>query len=70
MSEIIISKHAKERLVQRRKVKHMKRHLNKIRSWKLPRDGVTDHKGWFYITRGGVLVTVYRGSREKEGNVH
>lgn len=58
MSEIIVSKHAMERLVQRRGVKHMERHINKINSWGLARDGITVHKGWQYITRGGVLVTV------------
>lgn len=55
---VIISKHAKERLAQRRKVKHMERHINKINSWNLPDNGITYHKGWKYITRDGVLVTV------------
>ena len=46
MSEILITKHARERLMQRRGVKHMNRHINKINSWGLPSDGVTEHKGW------------------------
>lgn len=64
MSEIIITKHARERLMQRRKVKHMNRHINKINSWGLPADGVTEHKGWRYVTRGGVLVTVLPRTKE------
>lgn len=60
---IIISKHAKERLVQRRGVKHMQRHINKIQSWGLPDDGETWHKGYRYITKGGVLVTVLRDNK-------
>ena len=55
---IIISNHAKKRLIERRGVKHMIRHINKIQSWNLPNNGITEHKGWRYITRDGVLVTV------------
>lgn len=53
-----ITFHAIDRLVERRKVKHLVRHLNKIRKWDLPADGVTEHNGYKYITRGGVLITV------------
>lgn len=53
-----ITFHAIERLSQRRKVEHLHRHLNKVRKWGLPEDGDTVHKGYRYITRGGVLVTV------------
>jgi len=60
---IIISKHARERLVQRRGVKHMQRHINKIQGWGLPTDGDTWHKGFIYITRGGVLVTVLKDNK-------
>ena len=58
MSEIIISKHALERLQQRRNLKHIGRHINKINSWGLPVDGITEHKGYRYVTKNGVLVTV------------
>lgn len=54
-----ISFHAIERLQQRRDLTHLLRHVNKIRKWNLPRDGETLHKGFKYVTRGGVLVTVY-----------
>ena len=65
----IISKHAKQRLIERRGVKHMIRHINKINSWGLPDDGITEHKGWRYVTRGGVLVTVIPVSRKELKNV-
>ena len=54
-----ISFHAIERLQERRKLAHLLRHVNKIKKWNLPADGVTIHKGYKYVTRGGVLVTVY-----------
>lgn len=54
-----ISFHAIERLQQRRDLAHLLRHVNKIRKWNLPRDGETLHKGFKYVTRDGVLVTVY-----------
>ena len=60
----IISNHAKKRLKERRGVKHMNRHINKINSWGLPANGVTEHKGWRYVTRGGVLVTVLPRTKE------
>ena len=53
-----ISFHAIERLQERRQLAHLLRHCNKIRSWNLPRDGETIHKGYKYVTRGGVLITV------------
>lgn len=54
-----ISFHAIERLQQRRNLTHLLKHINKIRKWDLPRDGETLHKGFKYVTRDGVLVTVY-----------
>lgn len=54
-----ISFHAIERLQERRGCVHLLRHINKIKKWDLPRDGETYHKGFKYVTRGGVLVTVY-----------
>ena len=48
-----ISFHAIERLQQRRGLTHLLRHLHKIQSWNLPRDGETFHKGFKYVTRGG-----------------
>lgn len=59
----VISKHAIKRLAERRGLKHVQRHINKINSWGLPEDGITIHKGWAYVTRGGVLVTVH-GTKE------
>ena len=60
----IISNHAKERLAQRRGVKHIERHINKIQKWGLPDNGSTLHKGYRYITRDGVLVTVLVDPKE------
>lgn len=54
-----ISFHAIERLQQRRNLTHLLKHINKISKWDLPRDGETFHKGFKYVTRDGVLVTVY-----------
>lgn len=53
-----ISFHAIERLQERRGCVHLLRHLNKVRKWNLPPNGTTTHKGYDYITREGVLVTV------------
>lgn len=53
-----ITFHAIQRLSERRECKHLLRHVNKIRGWGLPDDGITEHKGYRYVTRGGVLVTV------------
>ena len=53
-----ISFHAVQRLQERRNCEHLLRHLNKIQKWDLPRTGETIHKGFRYITRDGVLVTV------------
>ena len=58
MSEIRVTKHAKQRLVERRGVKNLERHIRKIQKWNLPDDGTTLHKGWRYVTSGGALVTV------------
>ena len=54
-----ITFHAIERLQERRGLTHLLRHINRIKRWGLPDDGITIHKGFRYITRGGVLVTVY-----------
>lgn len=48
-----ITFHAIDRLQERRKLEHLVRHLNKIRKWNLPDEGITEHKGWRYVTRGG-----------------
>ena len=53
-----ISFHAIERLSERRGCAHLLRHINKIQKWNLPADGVTDHKGYKYVTRNGILITV------------
>ena len=53
-----ITFHAIKRLGERRKVEHLQRHVNKIQKWDLPSDGITEHKGYRYVTRGGVLITV------------
>lgn len=58
-----ITFHAVERLQQRRNCEHLLRHLNKIRKWDLPETGITEHKGYRYVTRDGVLVTVLPCSR-------
>ena len=62
--ELHITKHAMERLADRRGVKHMIRHIHKINSWGLPPNGRTEHKGWRYVTQGGALVTVLPRTRE------
>lgn len=72
-NDIIISKHARMRLIERRKVKHMVRHINKIKSWNPPENGCLEHKGWRYIFRDNVLVTVlpktneYRKQMRRQG---
>ena len=53
-----ITFHAIDRLVERRKLEHLIRHINKIRKWNLPENGIATHKGWRYVTRDGVLITV------------
>ena len=53
-----ITFHAIERLQERRNLQHLNRHIQKIRKWNLPNDGITQHKGYRYVTRGGVLITV------------
>lgn len=60
-----ITFHAIERLQQRRKLEHLLRHINKIRKWNLPRDGITGHKGYRYVTREGVLITVLPPRKKK-----
>ena len=56
---IAISRHAKQRLIQRRGVKHMQRHINKIKSWNLPSDCIAEHKGWRYVVRGGGISNCF-----------
>ena len=53
-----ITFHAIQRLGERRGCIHLIRHINKIRRWGLPDDGETVRKGFKYVTRGGVLITV------------
>ena len=53
-----ITFHAIERLQERRNCEHLLRHLNKVRKWDLPDDGITEHSGYRYVTRSKVLVTV------------
>lgn len=53
-----ITFHAIQRLGERRNCVHLIRHINKIRRWGLPDDGEIVHKGFRYVTRGGVLITV------------
>ena len=54
-----------ERLQERRSLTHLTRHINKIRKWNLPETGETTHKGFRYITRDGVLVTVLPPTKER-----
>lgn len=63
---IVLSKHTEQRLKQRRKVKHMQRHINKLNSWGFGQNGIYLHKGWRYVIRDGVVVTVYGGQELKE----
>lgn len=63
---IVLPKHAEQRLKQRRKVKHMQRHINKLNSWGFGQNGVFLHKGWRYVICEGVVVTVYGGKELKE----
>ena len=58
MNDVIISKHAKERLLERRNIKHWTRHENKIKSWNLPQNGIYMRKGWRYVIKDNVLLTV------------
>lgn len=53
-----ITFHAIERLQERRNCEHLLRHINKIRRWNLPENGTTEHNGYRYVTRDGVLITV------------
>lgn len=59
-----ITFHAIDRLQERRKLEHLVRHINKIRKWNLPETGETEHKGYRYITRDGVLITVLPPTRQ------
>ena len=59
-----ITFHAIERLQERRSLTHLTRHISKIRKWNLPETGETTHKGFRYITRDGVLVTVLPPTKE------
>lgn len=53
-----ITFHAIERLQERRNITHLLRHIRKIQKWHLPDTGITEHKGYRYVTREGVLITV------------
>lgn len=53
-----ITFHAIQRLQERRSCTHLLKHINKIRKWDLPENGEYIHKGYRYITKGGVLITV------------
>lgn len=68
-----ISIHALERLHQRRQLKHFMPHIHKMQRWGMPDTGTFEHKGYRYITRKGVLITVlppthswYRENKRKE----
>ena len=56
-----ITFHAIQRLSERRDCRHLLRHVNKIRSWGLPDDGITEHKGYRYVTRGGFSLLSFLG---------
>lgn len=60
-----ITFHAIERLQERRSLTHLTRRINKIRKWNLPETGATTNKGFRYITRDGVLVTVLSPTKER-----
>ena len=60
-----ITFHAIKRLSERRNLTHLERHINKIQKWNLPPDGITDHKGYRYVTREGVLITVLPPNRKR-----
>lgn len=71
-----ISIHALERLQERRQLKHFMPHIRKMQRWGMPDDGIFEHKGYRYVMRNGVLVTVlpptratraiYRQGKEKK----
>jgi hypothetical protein len=63
---ISVSKHAEKRLKQRRKVKHLQRHINKMQKWGFGSDGIFIHKGWRYVIRDNCLITVYGGRELRE----
>lgn len=63
-----VSIHALERLAQRRGVVHLVGHLNKVKrtasveGWET---GTYSRKGWRYVLREGVLITVLPPKRRK-----
>lgn len=60
-----ISIHALERLQERRQLQHFLPHIHKIQRWGgLQDDGIFEHKGWRYVMREGVLITVLPPTRE------
>ena len=68
-----ISIHALERLNERRQLKHFIPHIHKMQKWGMPDTGTFEHKGYRYITREGVLITVlppthawYKKRKEEE----
>lgn len=59
--------HALDRLVERRGCKHLIGHLKKRRN--LPANGITEIKGYLYITRDGVLITVIPANKRYMKNL-
>lgn len=59
-----ISVHALERLQERRQLQHFIPHIHKMQGWGIPDTGTFEHKGYRYITREGVLVTVLPPTKE------
>lgn len=60
-----ISIHALERLRERRNLVHLIPHVHKMQKWGMPETGTFTHKGYRYITRDGVLVTVLPPRRKE-----
>lgn len=58
-----VSIHALERMNKRMGCTHMFRALNRKRD-KIEADGITEIKGWRYVARKGVLVTVLPKTKE------
>ena len=59
-----ISIHALDRLQERRQLIHFIPHIHKMQRWGMPDTGTFEHKGYRYITREGVLVTVLPPTRK------
>ncbi|MBR2586996.1 hypothetical protein IKE71_01320 [Candidatus Saccharibacteria bacterium] len=53
-----LSIHSIERLSERRQLQHFVQHIHKMQGWGMPDDGIFVHKGYRYVMREGVLVTV------------